>query len=43
MRTMSICEGFFGKLSQYPYAKLLFGGLILSTLIFFFPSLYGEG
>ena len=43
MRTMSICEGFFGKLGQYPYAKLLFGGLILSTLIFFFPSLYGEG
>ena len=43
MRTMSICEGFFGKLNQYPYAKLLFGGLILSTLIFFFPSLYGEG
>ena len=43
MRTMSVCEGFFAKLSQYPYIKLMFGGLILSSLIFFFPSLYGEG
>ena len=43
MRTMSLCEGFFGKLSQYPYIKLMFGGLILSSLIFLFPSLYGEG
>ena len=43
MRTMSACEGFFAKLSQYPYAKLMFGGLILSSLIFLFPSLYGEG
>lgn len=42
MRTMSLCEGFFGKLSQYPYIKLMFGGLILSSLIFLFPSLYGE-
>lgn len=43
MRTMSVCEGFFAKLSQYPYVKLMFGGLILSSLIFLFPSLYGEG
>ena len=43
MRTMSLCEGFFGKLSQYPYIKLMFGGLILSSLIFLFPSLYGAG
>ena len=43
MRTMSVCEGFFAKLSPYPYVKLLFGGLILSSLIFLFPSLYGEG
>ncbi len=43
MRTMSACEGFFAKLSQYPYVKLLFGGIILSSLIFLFPSLYGEG
>lgn len=43
MRTMSACEGFFAKLSQYPYIKLMFGGIILSSLIFLFPSLYGEG
>lgn len=43
MRTMSACEGFFAKLNQYPYVKLLFGGIILSSLIFLFPSLYGEG
>ena len=43
MRTMSVCEGFFAQLSQYPYVKLLFGGIILSSLIFLFPSLYGEG
>ena len=43
MRTMSACEGFFAKLGQYPYVKLMFGGLILSSLIFLFPSLYGEG
>ena len=43
MRTMSACEGFFAQLSQYPYVKLLFGGIILSSLIFLFPSLYGEG
>ena len=43
MRTMSVCEGFFAKLSQYPYIKLTFGGIMLSSLIFLFPSLYGEG
>lgn len=43
MRAMSVCEGFFAQLKQYPYIKLLFGGIILSSLIFLFPSLYGEG
>lgn len=43
MRTMSACEGFFAKLSKHPYLKLLVGGLVLSSLIFLFPSLYGEG
>lgn len=43
MRTMSVCEGFFAKLAPYPYVKLMFGGIILSSLIFLFPSLYGEG
>lgn len=43
MRMMSTCEGWFAKLSHYPYIKLIFGGLMLSSLIFLFPSLYGEG
>ncbi len=43
MRTMSACEGLFAKMSNHPYIKLCVGGLMLSTLIFFFPSLYGEG
>lgn len=43
MRTMSVCEGFFAKLGKRPYLKLLVGGLVLSSLIFLFPSLYGEG
>ena len=43
MRTMSACEGFFAKLGKHPYLKLLVGGLVLSSLIFLFPSLYGEG
>ena len=43
MRLMSWCENGYGKLSKYPYLKLLIGGLVLSSLIFLFPSLYGEG
>lgn len=43
MRLMSWCENGYGKLSRYPYLKLLVGGLVLSSLIFLFPSLYGEG
>lgn len=43
MRTMTACENVFARLKNHPYAKLLLGGLILSSLIFFFPSLYGEG
>ena len=43
MRLMSWCENGYGKLSMYPYLKLLVGGLVLSSLIFLFPSLYGEG
>ena len=43
MRTMSACECFFAKLGKHPYLKLLVGGLVLSSLIFLFPSLYGEG
>lgn len=43
MRTMTACEDGFAKLSKRPYLKLLVGGTLLSTLIFLFPSLYGEG
>ena len=43
MRVMTWCENGYAKLSQRPYIKLLVGGAVLSSLIFFFPSLYGEG
>ncbi len=41
-RTMNWLEGIFRNL-ELPYKKFLFGGAILSILIFLFPSLYGEG
>ena len=43
IRTMTACENLFARFKDKPYVKLLIGGLILSTLIFLFPSLYGEG
>ena len=43
IRTMTACENLFARFKDKPYIKLLIGGLILSTLIFLFPSLYGEG
>lgn len=43
MRTMTFCEDKFARMNKHPYAKLITGGLLLSTLIFLFPSLYGEG
>ena len=43
IRTMSFCEGLFARLRQHAYARLLLGGLLLSLLIFLFPSLFGEG
>lgn len=42
IRMMNACEGVFAR-TKNRYAKLAMGGLILSTLIFLFPSLYGEG
>ncbi len=42
IRMMTACEGVFGKMRNR-YAKLALGGAMLSTLIFIFPSLYGEG
>ncbi len=43
MRGMTWCEGIYAKQKDHPYRKLLLGGVLLSVLIFFFPSLYGEG
>ncbi len=43
IRMMTSCEEVFGRLRNHRYAKLALGGVILSTLIFLFPSLYGEG
>ena len=43
IRTMTVCEDLFARFKDKPYVKLLMGGAILSTLIFLFPSLYGEG
>lgn len=43
IRTMNACEGVFSKLKGHMYAKLILGGIMLSTLIALFPVLYGEG
>ena len=43
IRSMSTCEEMFARLKQHRYAKLALGGVILSSLIFLFPVLYGEG
>lgn len=42
IRMMTACESVFARMTNR-YAKLILGGIILSTLIFIFPSLYGEG
>ncbi|NPD82850.1 chloride channel protein [Prevotella sp. PINT] len=43
IRLMTFCEGIYGRMARHPYLKWLVGGVVLSTLIFLFPSLYGEG
>ncbi|MBQ2553471.1 MAG: chloride channel protein [Prevotella sp.] len=43
IRMMTACEKLFARLKDRFYVRLLLGGLLLSALIFFFPSLYGEG
>ncbi len=43
IRSMTVCENFFARLKSHSYAKLITGGLLLSSLIFLFPVLYGEG
>lgn len=41
-RTMNWLEGIFQRLAT-PTRRFLFGGFVLSVLIFLFPVLYGEG
>ena len=43
IRLMTATEGLFARFKDKPYVRLLIGGCILSSLIFLFPSLYGEG
>ena len=43
VRMMGFCEDIFARFKDKPYVKLVIGGLLLSLLIFLFPSLYGEG
>lgn len=43
IRVMTACEDVYARLKKYPVAKLALGGVVLSSLIFLFPSLYGEG
>lgn len=43
IRVMNTFEGIFSRLKDRPYIKLLLGGIVLSSLIIVFPSLYGEG
>ena len=42
IRTMNACEDMFARFKDKPYVRLAIGGVVLSTLIFLFPSLYGE-
>lgn len=43
IRTMTACESVFGRIKNRPMLKLLLSAMVLSPLIFLFPSLYGEG
>ncbi len=43
IRTMTATESMFARFKNQPYVRLLIGGIMLSLLIFLFPSLYGEG
>jgi len=42
IRGMNTVEGWYKKMKN-PYSKILWGGIVLSILIFLFPPLYGEG
>lgn len=41
-RVLNMMENMFKRLKS-PWIKLLIGGAVLSTLVFLFPPLYGEG
>lgn len=43
IRTTTAFESLFLHFRDRPYVKLVIGGITLSALIFFLPSLYGEG
>ena len=43
IRTMGFCEDIFARFKDKPHVRLIIGGSLLSILIFFFPSLFGEG
>ena len=43
IRAMGLCESMFHRMKDKPYLRLLTGGIMLSSLIFIFPVLYGEG
>lgn len=43
IRAMGMCENMFHRMKNKPYMRLLTGGVMLSSLIFIFPVLYGEG
>ena len=43
IRAMTLCEDMFARFKDKPYVKLAIGGIMLSLLIFIFPSLFGEG
>ena len=43
IHTMSFCESIFERMKNRRYLRLLVGAVVLSILIFLFPSLYGEG
>ena len=42
IRMMTFCEEIFIKIHNR-YVKLILGGIVLSSLLFLFPALYGEG
>jgi CIC family chloride channel protein len=42
-RNFQRVEKFFGSFKNKGYRKALFGALLLAILIFFFPTLFGEG